>query len=90
MKEHIFPDPLKREAYKNRKEIEELEVELSIEESQNAAMSYASDCPHCPTCGSSSVEKIGGLERGVSVVVLGIFSKKINKSYKCRNCGHTW
>lgn len=46
--------------------------------------------PKCPTCGSPDVEKIGGFERGVSVFTIGIFSKKINKSYKCNNCGYMW
>lgn len=46
--------------------------------------------PHCPTCNSTSIKKIGALERGTSVVMWGLFSKKINKSFKCKNCGHTW
>ncbi len=46
--------------------------------------------PKCPTCGSSNVHKINGLERGTSVMMLGLFSKKINKSYKCNNCNYTW
>ena len=46
--------------------------------------------PKCPTCSSTNVQKIGTGERAVSVAVLGIFSKKINKSFKCKNCGYTW
>lgn len=46
--------------------------------------------PHCPTCGSPDVHKIGAVERGASVVALGLFSKKINKSFKCGNCGYCW
>ena len=46
--------------------------------------------PHCPTCGSTNIQKIGTLERGTSVVMIGLFSKKINKSFKCGNCGYTW
>lgn len=46
--------------------------------------------PKCPTCGSTNIEKIGGLERGVSVAMWGLFSKKINKSFKCKSCGYTW
>ena len=49
-----------------------------------------SDIPKCPTCGSTNIEKIGGLERGASVVMWGLFSKKINKSFKCKSCGYTW
>lgn len=46
--------------------------------------------PKCPTCQSTNIQKIGTSERVVSVVMLGIFSKKINKSFKCKNCGCTW
>lgn len=46
--------------------------------------------PKCPTCQSTNIQKIGATERVVSVATLGIFSKKINKSFKCKNCGYTW
>ncbi len=44
----------------------------------------------CPTCQSTNVQKIGTGERVASVAMLGVFSKKINKSFKCKNCGYTW
>lgn len=44
----------------------------------------------CPTCSSTNIQKIGTGERVASVAMLGIFSKKINKSFKCKNCGYTW
>lgn len=50
----------------------------------------SNDIPHCPTCNSTNIEKIGTLERGTSIAMWGLFSKKINKSFKCKNCGHTW
>jgi hypothetical protein len=46
--------------------------------------------PECPTCHSKNVQPISGVERGASIIGLGIFSKKINKSYKCKHCGYTW
>lgn len=46
--------------------------------------------PKCPTCGSTNIRKMGGVERGASIVAFGIFSKKINKTFKCDNCGYTW
>ena len=45
--------------------------------------------PKCPTCGSTNIRKIGGVERGASIWAFGIFSKKINKTFKCNNCGYT-
>ena len=44
----------------------------------------------CPYCHSTNVKKISGAERVASVAMLGIFSKKINKSFKCNNCGGTF
>ena len=46
--------------------------------------------PKCPTCQSINIKKIGGVERGASIYAFGIFSKKINKTFKCQNCGYTW
>ena len=45
---------------------------------------------HCPYCNSINVKKITGTERAVSVGMLGLFSKKLNKSFKCKNCGGTF
>lgn len=44
----------------------------------------------CPTCRSSNVKSISTKERIFSVWFFGIFSKKINKSFECKNCGYTW
>ena len=44
----------------------------------------------CPTCQSTNIRKMGGIERGASIYAFGIFSKKINKTFKCKNCGYTW
>ena len=46
--------------------------------------------PKCPTCGSTNIKKMGGIERGASIAAFGIFSKKNNKTFKCSNCGYTW
>lgn len=46
--------------------------------------------PHCPYCNSTDIKKITGTERAVSVGMLGLFSKKLNKSFKCKNCGGTF
>ena len=46
--------------------------------------------PHCPHCHSTDIKPISGLSRGASIAMWGIFSKKINKSFECKNCGYTW
>ena len=56
----------------------------------NAVARESLNKPNCPTCNSTNVQKISTGERVTSVAILGLFSKKINKSFKCKNCGHTW
>lgn len=46
--------------------------------------------PHCPHCKSINIKSISGLNRGASIAMWGIFSKKINKSFECKDCGYTW
>lgn len=46
--------------------------------------------PKCPTCGSTNIKKLDVIDRGLSVGIFGLGSKKINKSFLCRNCKYTW
>ena len=55
-----------------------------------AILEEASRVPKCPTCQSTNIRKMGGVERGASIWAFGLFSKKINKTFKCNSCGYTW
>lgn len=46
--------------------------------------------PHCPHCKSTNISPIGTGERVGSIAMWGVFSKKINKSFKCLDCKYTW
>lgn len=46
--------------------------------------------PKCPNCHSTNIKAISGTERAMSIIGLGMFSKKINKSFKCLDCKYTW
>ncbi len=59
-------------------------------EHSKAILEEQSHQPECPTCHSKNIQRISGVERGASVAMLGLFSKKLNKSFKCKNCGYTW
>lgn len=50
----------------------------------------SSSRPKCPTCQSMNISKISNLESGASIAMWGIFSNKINKTFKCGSCGYTW
>ena len=55
-----------------------------------AILEEQSRVPKCPTCQSTNIRKMGGIERGASIYAFGIFSKKVNKTFKCQNCGYIW
>lgn len=71
------------------KEAESL-AKATAEIARDKRLTFESQKPKCPTCGSTNLHSIGGLERAGSVAMLGLFSKKINKSFKCNQCGYTW
>lgn len=76
---------------KNAKILCDIIVDLkSIPSEYVLAPEVVRNIPKCPTCGSTEIQQISGLERGASIIGLGIFSKKINKSFKCKVCGYTW
>lgn len=55
-----------------------------------AILEEQSNIPKCPTCQSANIRKMSGLESGASIAMFGLFSRKINKTFKCNNCGYTW
>lgn len=63
-----------------------------ITQDEYSSNDYKADKPtvSCPYCNSTNVKKISGTERAISIVTLGILSKKINKSFKCNNCDGTF
>lgn len=59
-------------------------------EQQKSSRAQNDTTPKCPHCYSTDIKAISGMSRGASVAMWGIFSKKINKSFECRQCGYTW
>lgn len=78
--------------YNSRKNIQEEQRHKYQQQKQaeEQARQDAINHPKCPTCGSTNIRKIGTGERVASVIGFGILSRKINKTWKCNNCGHTW
>lgn len=46
--------------------------------------------PHCPTCGSTDIQKISGAKRWFSTGLFGLASSDIGKSMCCKKCGYKW
>lgn len=59
-------------------------------EQQKSNKAQNDNTPRCPHCRSTNIRSISGLNRGASIAMWGIFSKKINKSFECLNCKYTW
>ena len=76
-----------KKIYKEQKEILQKRIRKSEESRINEYQQkyLAEHNIHCPYCNSSNVRKMGGVERGASIAAFGIFSKKINKTFKCGN-----
>lgn len=67
------------------------ELRLQKEQSDRIFEQQLEDArPRCPHCNSKNIKSISALDRGVSIAMLGIFSKKINKCFECKSCGYTW
>ncbi len=77
------------------KDIIEYGVKMSqfraqVAQQEAARKAKSSTVPKCPHCNSTNIKPISGLGRGASIAMWGVFSKKINKSFECKNCGYTW
>lgn len=50
--------------------------------------SHQPNVPHCPTCGSTNVQKISGMKRWLSVGLFGLASSDVGKTMVCKKCGY--
>lgn len=46
--------------------------------------------PKCPTCGSTSLDKITAFDRGVAAGAFGLISKTARSQFQCKKCGYKW
>lgn len=49
-----------------------------------------SNIPHCPTCGSTNVERISIGSKAVGAYMFGLFSSNVRNTYRCKNCKYKW
>lgn len=77
-----------RQAVLQRKELEELRQRADREAEIQRHLDR--NDPRCPICQSFDVRRIGAIDRATSILGLGIFSKKINKTYQCNHCKATF
>lgn len=72
-----------------QKEALEQDPESSVHKMEEIQKEQPS-LPTCPNCHSTNIERMGALNRGASLLMFGIFSSKIGKTYQCHNCGYRW
>lgn len=90
VQEQEWEKQMKEKYFTHSKLRDEKAVQKRSDNEYKKSQQALKNIPKCPTCGSTNIRNIGGLERSASVFALGLFSKKINKSFKCNNCGYTW
>lgn len=69
------------------------EIQEKLDEERRKAEEEAAKpiyTPKCPTCGCPDIERIGAGEKVVSAAMWGLFSRKIHKQFRCKNCGYEW
>lgn len=74
---------LKLQQLKNAKEQQKQVEEKKQEE-------CITNCPHCPTCGSSNLAKVSSFSKIIDSAVWGIGSAQRYKTFHCNNCGYEW
>lgn len=69
---------------------EKLTVTLFAKKNSDIASS-SGYVPHCPTCGSTNVEKISGASKVGKAIAFGVLAAgSISKTFHCKNCGYRW
>ena len=58
------------------------QFKASLKQQESSKKVEEDNKPKCPNCHSTNIKAITGTERVMSIMGLGIFSKKINKSFK--------
>jgi predicted RNA-binding Zn-ribbon protein involved in translation (DUF1610 family) len=59
-----------------------------VDDTLNPMQSQSTNTPHCPTCGSTDIEKISAASKVGKGILFGLFSAgSISKTFHCKNCG---
>lgn len=90
LRERTNPGILERERKEKEQEQENLQIahdmrkmQAKIQTQQDLASGKRVVCPYCK---STNTEKIGTLNRAVSVSLVGVASSKLGKQWHCNNC----
>lgn len=93
----ISGDPSFIEAMDDLKQKDPIEFQLKmsqfktqLQQQESSKQTEEDNTPHCPTCGSTDIQKISGTKRWLSTGLFGLASSDIGKSMCCKKCGYKW
>lgn len=93
----ISGDPSFIEAMDDLKQKDPIEFQLKmsqfktqLQQQESSKQTEEVNPPHCPTCGSTDIQKISGTKRWLSTGLFGLASSDIGKSMCCKKCGYKW
>lgn len=93
----ISGDPEFTQAMDDLKQKDPIEFQLKmsqfktqLQQQKSSKQTEEDNQPHCPTCGSTDIQKISGTKRWLSTGLFGLASSDIGKSMCCKKCGYKW
>lgn len=93
----ISGDPEFTQAMDDLKQKDPIEFQLKmsqfktqLQQQESSKQTEEDNTPHCPTCGSTDIQKISGTKRWLSTGLFGLASSDIGKSMCCKKCGYKW
>lgn len=93
----ISGDPEFTQAMDDLKQKDPIEFQLKmsqfktqLQQQESSKQTEEANQPHCPTCGSTDIQKISGTKRWLSTGLFGLASSDIGKSMCCKKCGYKW
>ena len=66
------------------------QFKTQLQQQESRKQTEEANQPHCPTCGSTDIQKISGTKRWLSTGLFGLASSDIGKSMCCKKCGYKW
>lgn len=65
-------------------------MEDKLKQKEQRIKEQKSIVPHCPSCGSTNIEKISFTRKSIGFLAVGILSPNARSTFKCKNCGYKW
>lgn len=71
-------------------ETNEIPKVLILKQQEIVTKKEENNIPHCPTCGSTNIEKISSTKRWLSTGLFGLASSDVGKTMVCKKCRYKW